>query len=558
MDIERVAEKYALKNAVEHEGKCNPGAVIGKIFAEGSFQDKKVVQEKAKKVCQRVNELTEEQQLDKIEEYEFEEDAKDEKDPIPDLEEVEEGEVTVRFAPNPNAPPHIGHGRGMVINGEIKKKYNGKLILRYDDTDPVTKRPLITEEINAYDVQKEDYEWLGYDIDEIKKCSENFDKYIEYADKLIDLNKAYVCECTQEEGQKYRKEGEACPHRERNKEENKEKWEEMQEGLLEEGDAVLKVKTDMSHKNPAIRDFVAFRIINSPEHPITGNEYKVWPMLDFQGAIEDHELGTTHIFRGKGLRASAERQKYIYNYFGWDYPEVQHWGKIKISGFEAPVSSSKLRKMIENNELSGWDDPRAPTLMALRRRGFQPEAIRNFFIDMGVTENDLEASIKTLEKENTRVIDDETERRFFVDDPVKLEIKNVPEDVEVNIPAHPEEDLGVRKFELDSKKDKIVVFIEKNDLGDGLFRLKGLCNVKISEGVAEYVEGDYKKVIDKGGNIIHWVPSSSEEAKVLMPDGSEKSGLLEPVTYEKGEVYQFERFGFVRFEGGLQFCFAHE
>ncbi|QGA80243.1 glutamate--tRNA ligase [Candidatus Nanohalobium constans] len=558
MEIEEVARKYALRNAVEHGGECNPGAVIGKIFAEEEFENKGEVQQKAQQVCQEVNELSLEEQEDELESYEFKEQEEEEHDPVPDLEGAEDGEVVLRFAPNPNAPPHIGHARGMVINGELKEKYDGKLILRFDDTDPQTKRPLKTEEYDAYQMQQEDFEWLGYEIDEVRKCSENFDTYIEYAEELIEMGKAYVCQCSQEEGQKYRKEGESCPHRDQSAEENMDLWEEMRNGGLGEGDAVLKIKTDMQHKNPAIRDFVAFRIIEDADHPVTGDEYRVWPMLDFQGAIEDHEMGTTHIFRGKELRASAERQKFIYEYFGWEYPRVNHWGQVQISGFDAPVSGSKLGEMVENGGLDGWDDPRAPTLRALRRRGFQPEAIRNFFVDMGVTENDVEASVESLEKENTRVIDASTERRFLVRDPVELEVEGIPEDVEVGIPRHPEEEMGERTFELERENGKITVLVEEDDLEDGFIRLKGLCNIRVEDGKGEFVEGDHKVALEKDGDIIHWAPENADTSEVYMPDGSVIEGRIEPSNYKVDELYQFERFGFVRCDEENVFYYGHQ
>jgi Glutamyl- and glutaminyl-tRNA synthetases len=164
MSLEKIARKYALRNAVEHDGECNPGAVIGKIFAEEEFDDKGEVTQKAQEECQKVNELSLEKQKEELEDYEFDIPEKKEHDPIPDLDVDEDEEVVVRFAPNPNGPPHIGHARGMTINGELKEKYDGKLILRYDDTDPVTKRP--TKE--AYEMYREDYEWLGYEPDEVR------------------------------------------------------------------------------------------------------------------------------------------------------------------------------------------------------------------------------------------------------------------------------------------------------------------------------------------------------------------------------------------------------
>jgi glutamyl-tRNA synthetase len=555
MELEEIARKYALRNAVEHGGECNPGAVIGKIFAEEEFDDKGEVTQAAQKVCQEVNELSLEEQEEELESFEFEEQEEEEHDPIPDLPDAEKGDVVVRFAPNPNGPPHIGHARGMVVNGELRDKYDGKLILRYDDTDPVTKRPMK----EAYHMYEEDYTWLGYKPDEVRTCSENFETYIEYAEKLIEMGKAYVCKCSQEEGQEYRKEGEACPHRNQGTEENMDLWKKMRDGGLSEGEATLKIKTDMQHKNPAVRDFVAFRIIEDPDHPITGNEYRVWPMLDFQGAIEDQEMGTTHIVRGKDLRASTKRQKYIYNYFNWEYPHIQYWGNVQVSGFNAPVSGSSIKELIEDGELEGWDDPRAPTIRALKKRGFQPEALQEFFIDMGVTENDIEASIEGLEKANTRVIDEDADRYFFVAEPEELEISGLPEDLKAEIEVHPEHpERGVRSPELDIEDGELDVLIDASDYSDGFYRLKGLCNVEIKGSKAEYREGDHKDALENDADFIHWVPVYAETAEVEMPDGETIKGWIEPNSIEKDEVVQFERFGFVRCDSPGVFYFAHQ
>jgi glutamyl-tRNA synthetase len=561
MELEETARKYALKNAVEYGGECNPGAVIGKLINE-TGEEPEEAQKVAGKICGEVNRMSLEEQEEALTEYEFEE-QEHEHDPIPDLDVEEDEEVVVRFAPNPNGPPHIGHSRGMVINGELRDKYDGKLILRFDDTDPRTKRPLKTEEYDAYQMYPEDYEWLGYKPDEIRYCSKNFDTYIEYAEELIEREKAYVCFCSQEEGSEYRSEGEACPHRDKSAEENMEDWEEMKNGGVSEGEATLKVKTDIDHKNPAIRDFVAFRIIDSPDHPVTGDKYRVWPMLDFQGAIEDHEMETTHIVRGKDLRASTKRQKYIYNYFDWEYPDVRYWGDVQISGFNAPVSGSSLKQMIEDGELNGWDDPRAPTLRALRKRGFQPEAIQNFFIDMGVSESNVEASIETLESENTDIIDEKADRYFFVRNPVEIQVENLPDDLEVDLPLHPDYPVrGKRSIQVNSENGELKILIEEEDLQDGFLRLKGLCNIELDKDTmtAKFVEGDHKKAMEKDADIIHWLPEDSPEGKVYMPDGSEVKGRVEDAEIETDEVVQFERFGFVRCDDSeaRKFYFAHD
>jgi len=555
MSLEEIARKYALRNAVEHGSESNPGAVIGKIFAEEDFDDKGKVTSTAQEVCQEVNQLSPEEQKEELEQYKFDIPEKEEHDPIPDLKDAEDmDEVVVRFAPNPNGPPHLGHARGMTINGELRDKYDGKLILRYDDTDPVTKRPME----DAYEMYLEDYEWLGYEPDEVRYSSKNFGTYIQYAEKLIEKEKAYVCFCSQERGQKYRKNGKACPHRSQSSDKALEEWNKMRNGGVEEGEATLKIKTDMTHKNPAVRDFVAFRIIDSPDHPITENEYRVWPMLDFQGAIEDHEMGTTHIVRGKDLRASTKRQKYIYDYLDWEYPYIQYWGNVEVSGFTAPMSTSSISEMVESGELDGWDDPRCGTLKALKRRGFQPEAIQQFFIEMGVTENNIEASIESLEKENTRVIDEDADRYFFVEEPVEITVKEAPENLEAEIPVHPDFDRGYRSPDVEVTDSEFNIYINRGDSQADKLRLKGLCTVEFQDGEAYYIDEDHKEALEQDLDFVQWTNHDSSTATVWMPDGRKLEGRIEPNKIEDNEIVQFERFGFVRKEDNQLFIYGHQ
>ncbi len=555
MELEELARKYALRNAVDYGGECDPGAVIGKVMSEDIDADPSEVQEVAAEVAAEVNELTGGEQRQALEHYEFEEED-EERDPIPGLPGAEDGDVVVRFAPNPNGPPTLGSSRGMVINGEFRDRYEGTLVLRFDDTDPRTKRPLE----DAYQWYQEDFEWLGYEPDRIVYSSRQFQKYYRHARELIEQGNAYVCRCSPEEGSRYREEGEPCPHRDRTVEENMESWEGMLDGTVDEGEAVLRIKTDMSHKNPAVRDWVAFRIIEDADHPVTGDEYRVWPLLDFASAIEDYYTETTHIVRGKDLRASTKRQEYVYGYLGWEYPEVMYWGRVDMKGLGATMSTSSLAKMIQEGELEGWDDPRAPTVRSFRKRGFQARAIKEFWKEMGVTENDVEASLETLESHNREVVDDDADRYFFVADPVELVIGGVPEEVEPEIPLHPDHpDRGYRRPDLEREGRDVKVFIERSDMEDGFLRLKGLCNIEIEDGEASYVEGDHTVAVERDAPIIHWVPAGAEEAVVVMPDNTRSQGRIEPCSIDSDDVVQFERFGFVRSEDAEEnvFYFAH-
>ncbi len=543
-DAEELIRKYAVKNALDY-GEAQKDSVIGNVFGNHPElkEDAGAVVAQADPIIEEVNNLSQNELEAAAEAYEYDTGEDADADQLPDLPDAEDGDVVLRFAPNPNGPPTLGSSRGMVINGELKEKYDGTLILRFDDTDPRTKRPLRNHEHDAYEMYQEDYEWLGYDVDEVIYSSERFETYFAYAERLIEMGNAYVCFCSPEEGRTYREQGEPCPHRDTEPAKNLAYWEQMKDGGIEEGEATLKIKTDMQHKNPAIRDWVAFRIIEDPDHPRTFDRYRVWPLLDFQSAIEDHESGVTHIVRGKDLRASTKRQKYLYDYLDWNYPHVRYWGRVNIHGLETPMSTSTLRELIEDGELDGWDDPRAPTLRSLRKRGFTPDAIRGFWREMGVTENDVEASMDTLHSFNRKTIDRDADRYFFVANPVMIEIHGVEDELVATIPLHPEEDRGERKHVLIAEEGTVPVYIEEDDMVDGFLRLKDLCNVDIWDGETKLHSFDHTEAIDRNADIVQWVPQDGKPCTVHMPDGETIDGRCEPDVPEG--VVQFVRFGFV-------------
>ncbi|WP_081868499.1 MULTISPECIES: glutamate--tRNA ligase [Archaeoglobus] len=538
--MKEVIMKYVVQNAAKY-GKANEKAVMGKVMAENPE-----LRKKAKEVLEMVREcinefeaLSEEKKRELIQKYSAEGEAKKESETrgLPELEGAEKGKVVMRFAPNPNGPPTLGSARGIIVNGEYARMYEGKYIIRFDDTDPRTKRPML----EAYDWYLEDIEWLGYKPDEVIYASKRIPIYYDYARKLIEMGKAYTCFCSQAEFKKFRDSGEECPHRNISVEDALEVWERMLEGDYEEGEVVLRIKTDMKHKDPAIRDWVAFRIIKEV-HPLVGDKYVVYPTLDFESAIEDHLLGVTHIIRGKDLIDSERRQRYIYEYFGWVYPITKHWGRVKIFEF-GKLSTSSIKKDIERGKYEGWDDPRLPTLRAFRRRGFEPEAIKSFFLSLGVGENDVSVSLKNLYAENRKIIDRKANRYFFIWGPVKIEIVNLPEKKEVELPLNPH--TGEKR----RLKGERTIYVTKDDferLKGQVVRLKDFCNVLLDEK-AEFM-GFELEGVKKGKNIIHWLPES-EAIKGKVIGEREAEGLVERnAVRDVGKVVQFERFAFCKVE----------
>jgi glutamyl-tRNA synthetase len=539
--INNLIKKYALHNAYKHNGKVDGGAVISKLMGEYP-ELRPVVKDILKalpNVIEGVNNLTLQEQQKLLESLAPEllnqvvSDEKKEK--LPELPNHKN--IIMRFAPNPNGPPTLGSARGIVINSEYTQMYSGTFILRFDDTDPQTKRPML----EAYDWYIEDCEWLQTRPDLVVIASDRMAIYYSYAEKLVKLGAAYVCTCTQEEFKRFKDAMIPCPDRDRTADENLKLWNDMLRGFFREKEAVLRIKTDIKHKNPALRDWICFRIISAP-HP-RGLEYRVWPMLDFESAIEDHLLNVTHILRGKDLRDSEGRQQFLYNYLGWQYPITIHWGRISIYEF-GKFSTSEIKKAIEKGVYRGWDDPKLPTIRALRRRGFHPEALRRFMISLGVSESDIRISLENLYAENRKVIDVSTHRYFFVKDPVRMDIVGVAPTT-ARPPLHPSLKLGFRELKVGSE-----VFISSDDikfaLGD-IIRLKDLYNVKIARLeplVAEY-SGDERT---RRLKIVHWVPTNGLKVEVLTPEGIDDGIGEQGIASELNNVVQFERYGFVRID----------
>jgi len=547
-DIKTLIKKYALQNAVKYNKLPQAGPVMGKVMAAPELRTRaKEVNSLIAEVLDEINKMSPdlwEHELDKIA-PELNAELKEKKEPDKGLPALDiKGSLVMRFAPNPNGPPTIGSSRGIVVNSEYTKKYNGKFIVRFDDTDPATKRPML----EAYDWYLDDCKWLGAKPDEVVIASDRIPKYYEVAEQLIKKGGAYVCFCEQEEFKALKDAKKACPHREEHPEKNLVSWKKMLSGEYEEQEAVLRIKTDIAHKDPAIRDWVAFRIIKTPHpRPEVGDKYTTWPLLDFEGAVEDHLLGTTLIIRGKDLTDSETRQRYVYKYMGWKYPETMHWGRVQIHEF-GKLSTSGLKKAIADGTYTGWDDPRVPTIRALRRRGIRPEALRKFMVELGLGETDISLSLDTLYAENRKIVDPIANRYFFVWNPVELEIEGGEARV-AKAPLHPSRG-GIREIPAGTK-----VLICKGDVenlkeGERL-RLKDLYNIQItglSPLSARFIGTDMDLVKKEKARIIHWAPADGQKVRVLSPDG-EYSGIGERgIEKELDRVVQFERFGFVRID----------
>lgn len=532
-------EKYALHNAVKYGGKANAGAVIGKLLSEKpELKDKmKDVAKEVAFVIKEVNAMKPNEQLEKLQKMapELLEKKEKPKHELPELENAHEGKTVMRMAPYPSGPLHIGNCRPYILNDEYTKKYKGKLLLVLDDTIGSDEKNVTKE---AYDMIPEGLKWLGIEFeDKLLYKSDRLEIYYKHAEELIKKEKAYVCFCNTETLRKNRAEMKVCECREATVEKTLDEWKKMF-NHYKEGKAALRIKTSMEHPNPAFRDRVIFRICERA-HPRVGNKYRVWPLLDFSWSIDDHLLGITHILRGKDLMIESDMEKYIWDIFGWKHAELIHTGLVQIDGVK--ISKSKAKKEVESGLYSGWDDPRTWSLQALRRRGILPEAIRAFSLSFGVNSNEITVPVDNLYAENRKLIDESSNRYFFVEDPKRIKIIDAPS-MEAELDLHQDfKERGKRHFETSDE------FYVADTLTKGqAYRFIHLFNFKDLKFVSKEHDASLN------AKLIHWLPANEDNASVeiVMDDGSIKKGLAEKgvKNLKEGDVIQFERFGFCRFD----------
>lgn len=563
-EVKDIIFKWALDNARKHEGKANPGAVIGKLLSEMPEIKSKLkdISPIVQTVVAEVNGMPLNQQIELLEgidpELLINKKIVEEKK-LKSLKNAEQGNVVLRMAPSPSGPLHIGHAFVLSINSEYAKEYKGKLILRIDDTNP--------ENIYgpAYRMIEEDARWITKDnVTEVVCQSDRLKNYYDYAEKLILKGKAYICTCDADTFREMKAKKQACPCRELNKEEQQKRWDKM---FLDykPGEAVMRIKTDINHPNPALRDWTAFRI-NEHVHPKQGTEYRVWPLMNFAVACDDQDMNVTHVIRGKDHMDNARKQEQMCEFFGWTPPETMFFGKINFEGIK--LSTTETKKSIEMGVYESWEDIRLATLKALKKRGYQPEAFVKFAVDIGLTLTDKTVDIneffKMLNAHNRDIIEPHANRYFFVWNPVSIEIKNAP-DKNVEIALHPDhENRGKRKLYFDGK-----VYITKDDKEaiqeNNVCRLMDCVNFVKLEGKYEFDSEEYEKYKAEGTRIMHWLPSEDEliPVEIKMPDNSIIKGIAEKnvKNLKVGEIIQFERFGFCRLcekEDKLIFWFTHK
>ena len=558
MDLRETARKHALKNAFEY-GKARPENVVGKVIAElpEVKKDMKAAMRIISEVIEEVNALPRDRIEAELSRYEF---ARKEEAPKRwELPGAEEGKVVTRFLPEPNGHMHIGHAKSAWLSAEFARQWNGKVILRFDDTNPEK------EKAEYVDAIREAARWLGLRFARESFTSDMMPQFYQYAKKMIEKGDAYVCTCPREEIAKRRAAGEECRCRSNSAARNMELWNRMLSGEFDEGQAILRLKGDMKALNTVMRDPTLFRIVKTP-HYRKGTQYCVWPTYDFEVSIADSLDGVTHALRSKEYELRDELYYEIVDRLGLRKPYIYDFSRLELKG--TVLSKRFLAPLIERGLVMGWDDPRLPTIMGLKRRGILPEAIKRFVLSFGLSKVESEPNMDALLAENRRLLDPIAEHYFFVPQPVRVNVKNATNETvrlkKLHAPNSPFREI----------KTGSVFYIPKSDadalaIGETL-RLKDLYNIKIVEKtrdgsiIAEYVGNESIEA-----KKIQWVGEPYVEVSVavlgdLLRDGEFNPdslkwdvGFAEPAVSKlpEGAIVQFERYGFCRLDSKKEMRF---
>lgn len=343
-----------------------------------------------------------------------------------DLEAQKYGDkVHTRFPPEPNGYLHIGHAKSICLNFSTAEKYGGKCNLRYDDTNPVK------EDVEYVDSIEEDVRWLGFQWDKRLWASDYFDEMYDCAVTLIKKGKAYVCDLNADQIREYRgtlkEPGKESPYRNRSVEENLSLFEEMKQGKYADGEKVLRAKIDMASPNMNMRDPVIYRIAHV-EHHNTGDKWCIYPMYDFAHPIEDAIEGITHSICTLEFEDHRPLYDWVLQEIGkWPTPPQQiEFARLNLTN--TVMSKRYLKAMVDDGTVDGWDDPRMPTIAGIRRRGYTPEAVRDFCERIGVSKANSTVDISLLEHCVREDLKQQVENRNVVENPIKVVITNYPED----------------------------------------------------------------------------------------------------------------------------------
>ena len=579
-EVSKILWLSGLKNAISFNGKPNKKAIMGKLMATrpDMRSQAKLIIPILDSIISEISNLSIKEQKEKL--LELDPHALDKKEKVEERKELPQlpnlskfEKVIMRLAPYPSGALHIGNARMIILNDEYVKRYNGDLILFYDDTigSPKSLRRSRKAKyvlLEAFDLIKEGLEWLGVQYTKIFYKSDRLEIFYDYCEKLIKDHIAYVCFCPADEfRENYKKRKKECPHRNQSVKKNLKEWNAMLQREYHEGQAVVRLKTGMDQKDPALRDQIIMRI-SEAEHPRVGNKYTVWPMLEYSWAIDDHLIGASHILRGIDLVKEGIIEEFIWDHFGWKKAELLYYGRLNFADMK--LSKTESRNNIQDGIYDGWEDPRTWSLQSLKKRGIKPEALRETLLELGMSQTGITFSVNWLYSKNQDIIDDISNRYFYVEDPVLIIIENVLEKEYIAEPLlHPTDPKkGKRKIKCISKNNELNILISYPDgekmKRNQIIRLKDLINIKINsiDLNNKKINATYhSKELDRDFSIIHWVPKDENiDVSILKPDGtkSKGNGEINLLKVPMNQTIQFERYGFVnpiKIENNCLICY---
>jgi glutamyl-tRNA synthetase len=552
--MKMVILKYALQNAVFYKGKAYPQAVLGKVLAENPELRRKTVELRKyiEEVVKQVNSLSLEEQKERLSEIDSSLMVKEEKkqESLPHLLHAEKGKVVTRFAPAPTGPLNLLHVlRAVMLSYVYAEKYEGKFILRFEDTDPSK------VEASFYDMIKEDLKSLQVKWDKEFVESDYMKLFYTKADFLIKKGKAYICSCSAEEFRSYKNLKKDCSCRAISVDENLLRWKAMLEGRISEGGAVMRLKTSMREPNPVLRDPPLLRISEAP-HPLKGREFRLWPLYNFANVVMDDFCGVTHVFRGKEHEHNTAVQKAIYKALGAKLPDFLNFGMMYLPGEK--MHTRDIKEGIERGAFSGWDDLKLPTVRSFLRRGFHPKAFKEFALLCGLSKTDIKIDIENFSAINRKIIDIDSERFMVVSDPVGIDISSALQasglEKYVFVKKHPEKE-GERKIKLTKK-----IFVSGDDykrFKDRDVRLIDLFNIKLGKQ-AKLAKN---QVFDLKTPKIQWVSQDNVDVRILREREEKAVGETALSELKEGDVIQMLRIGFGRVDSKgkeIAIAFAHK
>jgi glutaminyl-tRNA synthetase len=448
-----------------------------------------------------------------------------------DLESGKHQSVHTRFPPEPNGYLHIGHAKSIVLNFGIAEDYPGSCNLRFDDTNPAKEEEEFVEAI------KQDVNWLGYSWAELRFASDYFEQLYGYAIELIEAGKAFVCDLTPEQVREYRgtltEPGRSSPYRDRPVEENLDLFKRMRAGEFPDGSRTLRARIDMASPNINMRDPAIYRIRHGLIHHQTGAEWCIYPMYDYTHPISDAIENISHSL----CTLEFEDHRPLYDWVLDNISIASHPRQIEFSrlNLEYTVMSKRmLTQLVQEQRVSGWNDPRMPTVAGLRRRGYTPESIRNFCEAIGVTKSEGTVEMSMLENCIRSHLDTTAPRRMAVLEPLKVVIKNYPADATEVLQAsnHPkDESLGSRELVLGRE-----VYIDRADFREqankkykrlvlgGEVRLRNAYVIRCDEAIK-----------DQDGNVVELHCSYDPDTLGKNPEGRKVRGVIHWVSASLGE-----------------------